>query len=400
MNAEEQKRILGYIKKRYDECDMDYQTFNGDIDMTLTYIENKNIIDKHLETMLPAKVSKSMEDEQVKAELEKQMRAEQEKKEAEIKAREEAEVERIKNIPNGEEELKIFNEMDNLIKQVIIDKKTRGLLLHGASSLGKTFRVRKAMANNKVPYVLHSGHITEMKFYIKCFQNADKIHIFDDENILHSKTFLNMIKAMLNGETGLVEYDTSRKFPSDVKSSFEFTGKVIIILNDLPRNDEHFKAVKNRVINYELSLDRQQRLNLLYERAKNENIEGITKEERIKVVDWIKDNSSGSTLNLNYRLYEKAINFYIHQREDWKALTQTQIEGIDEYTMLILMGVDSQEEWCNKTGKGRSSYYVYKQKAKKLETGLLDITGLINSDDKTLKIQQSSNKMRMGGERW
>jgi hypothetical protein len=299
------------------------------------------------------------------------------------------EVERIKNIPNGEEEEKIFKEMDNLIKQVIIDKKTRGLLLHGASSLGKTFRVKKSMINNQVPYILHSGHITEMKFYIKCFQNADKIHIFDDENILHSKTFLNMIKAMLNGETGLVEYDTSRKFPSDVKSSFEFTGKVIIILNDLPRNDEHFKAVKNRVINYELVLDRQQRLNILYERAKNENIEGTTKEERIMIVDWIKDNTDSSTLNLNYRLYEKTINFYIHQK-DWKALTKSQIEGIDEETMLIIQGINTEKEWCDKTKKHRATFYRKQKLAKKFMMECDYATAMIQatSDDKIEKVSK------------
>ena len=293
------------------------------------------------------------------------MKAEWEKQEAEIIKREEAEAERIKNIPNGEEEEKIFREMDNLIKQVIIDKKTRGCLIYGASSLGKTFRVKKGMINNNSPYVLHSGHISEMKFYIKCYQNFDKIHIFDDEDILHSKTFLNMIKAML-GNTGLVEYDTTRKLPPDVKSSFEFTGKVIIILNDLPRNDEHFKAIKNRVIIYELVLDRQQRLSLLYERAKNEEIEGTTKEERLMIVDWIRDNTNGRTLNLNYRLYEKAINFYIHQRKDWKALTRTQIEGIDEWTMLIIQGLDK-KEWCEKTQLTPRSFFRYQIKARKFE---------------------------------
>jgi len=375
MNKEELKKIAELIKERVkDSKNFDFSV----IDEKLSYEENIKLV----EPLLP----KTKE------------RIEEEERERENKEREDAEAERIKSIPNGEEEEKIFNQMDNLIKQVIIDKKTRGLLLHGASSLGKTFRVRKAMISNQTPYVLHSGHITEMKFYIKCFQNADKIHIFDDENILHSKTFLNMIKAMLNGETGLVEYDTSRKFPSDVKSSFEFTGKVIIILNDLPRNDEHFKAVKNRVINYELTLDRQQRLNLLYERAKNEEIKGTTNDERIMIVDWIKNNSSGSTLNLNYRLYEKAINFYIHQRAEWKTLTKTQIEGIDEYTMMIIQGVDTQEAWCEKTGKSRSSFYVYKQKANKCQTGLLDWIGQGNSDDKTLKIQKSS-KIMIGGEK-
>lgn len=372
MNDKELKLLQEQIKKEYDEAELDYRTFDGDIDMTLTYLENKNNVMLRLAEVLPKKIPKlkrdtTMENEQEKELQEKQAREQQAQQEAELKAREEAEAERIKNIPNGKEEEKIFFDMDGIIQETITSPRVRGCLISGASSLGKTFRVKKCMIKNKIPYVLHSGHITEMKFYIKCYQNSDKIHIFDDENILRSKTFLNMIKAMLNGETGIVEYDTSRKLPSDIKSSFEFTGKVIIILNDLPKNNEHFKAVKNRVLNYEIVLDRQQRLNLLYERAKNENIEEISKEERIKLVDWLRDNTDNGTLNLNYRLYEKAVDFYIHQKNDWERLTQTQIEGIDKYTQLIIDGLDTEEEWCNVTGKHRATFFRHKKIAKKYE---------------------------------
>jgi predicted HicB family RNase H-like nuclease len=369
INEKQIKQLQDYVKKRYKEAGMDYQTYDGTakLDTDVSFEENFNAFQEELNKILPPAKPTKDEIKEIKRKEEEEREKERIEEEKEIKVREEAEAERIKNLPNSREEEKIFFDMDSIIQQTISSKKARGCLIFGGSSLGKTFRVRKSMLKNQVPYVLHCGHITEMKFYIKCFQNADKIHIFDDESILHSKTFLNMIKAMLNGETGLVEYDTTRKFPSGVNSSFTFTGKVIIILNDLPRNDEHFKAVKNRVLNYELILNRQQRLNLLYERAKNEKIEGTTKEERIMIVDWIKDNTDNSTLNLNYRLYEKTIDFYIHQNNDWKRLTKTQIEGIDKYTMLIIQGVDNISDWCQKTGKTPRTYYRYKQKAKKLE---------------------------------
>lgn len=365
MDGKEIKRLQEYVKKRYDEVSMDYQTFNCDIDTSLSFAENKTIIDEYFNIALP-KVVKKKDIDEMKAKNEAELKAEREKQETEAKAKEEAEIERIKNIPNSVEEENIFKEMDGLIRQLIVDQKTRGILIHGASSLGKTFRVRKAMINNKMDYVFHNGHTTEMRFYIKCFENANKIHIFDDENILKSKTFLNMIKAMLNGDkSGRVEYDTSKKFPSNVLSSFDFTGKVVIILNELPKNDEHFRAVKNRMMYCELQLDRQQRLNLLYERAKNEDIEGTTKEERIAVVDFLKDNTDKNTLNLNYRLYEKAINFYIHQKDNWKELTKSQIDNIDEYTRLIIDGLDEPKEWCEKTGKSLATYYRHKIKARK-----------------------------------
>ena len=142
MNKEELKQICEIVKARFNEVKKDIKDFDFNL-----IDENKQFdeVMKIVEPLLPKT---------------KQM-IEAEERERESKEREETEIERIKNIPNGEEEEKIFNKMDNLIKQVIIDKKTRGLLLYGASSLGKTFRVRKAMAEHKTSYVLHSGHITE-----------------------------------------------------------------------------------------------------------------------------------------------------------------------------------------------------------------------------------------------
>jgi hypothetical protein len=286
--------------------------------------------------------------------------------------------------------------MDGLIEQAIADVRIRGLIIVGESSLGKTYRVKKkcdavGLSEGK-DYLIHSGHTTPMRLYVKLHNNSDKIHIFDDVDILSDKTSLNLLKATLDKNThGIVEYDTSRKMPPGVKDKFIFTGKVIILLNNLPKNNEHFRAVKNRVMSYELCLTREQRLNLLHERAKNEHIEGTTEEERLSVVDWISNNTKDSTTNLNYRLYEKAINFYIHQKPNWQLLTKTQIEDVDGYTLLILDGLD-EKSWCEKTGLRRRSFYVYKQKAKKVEeTALLHSTAQLNSDDKTSKVQECSD---------
>jgi hypothetical protein len=290
---------------------------------------------------------------------------ERDKQEAEIIVKEEQELNRIRNMPSSQEQERIYFELDGLISQVILNPNTRGLIVISPSSLGKTFRIKKNMSNfNKLPekdYIIHSGHTTSMQFYIKCHNNRDKIHIFDDESILENKTNLNMVKAMLNGDYGIVEYDTSRKMPEGVSKKFIFTGKVIILLNELPRSNEHLKAVENRVLVYYLKMSRDEILASLYERAKREDILGTTKKERLELVDWIKDNTSHATLNLNYRLYEKVLHFFIQNKDNWKSLAKTQINKADEYTELVIQGLN-QKEWSEQTGGHKSTYYRIKQR--------------------------------------
>jgi hypothetical protein len=167
-----------------------------------------------------------------------------------------------------------------------------------------------------------------------------------------------MIKAMLNGDTGVVEYDTSQKM--DIAKKFVFTGKVIMLLNDLPKDNEHLKAVENRVLVYRLKLSRDEIIRLLYERAKREEVEGINLNERLAIVDFIKENTFLSTPNLNYRMYEKAINFFFQDKANWKELLTTQIERQEEHIELVIQNIP-QEDWCKKTGMSRATYYRIRQ---------------------------------------
>jgi hypothetical protein len=273
---------------------------------------------------------------------------------------------KIRGVKLNTEE-KIYFEMDGLIEQAIVNAQTRGLIIVGASSLGKTFRVKKkcdslGLTEGK-DYLIHSGHTTPMRLYVKLHNNSDKIHIFDDVDILSDKTSLNLLKAMLDKNThGIVEYDTSRKMPPGVKDKFIFTGKVIALLNELPSNgNEHLKAFENRVLTYYLNMNRNDILKCLHERATNEDIVGITVEDRLAIVKWLEENTNEATLNLNYRLYEKAVYMFIHNKETWKTLCMTQIKRADEYTTLVIEGC-AEQEFIKKTGLSRRSYYNYKAK--------------------------------------
>jgi len=352
MNNRELKLLQEYVKKRYDEVSLDYKTFAGDIDTELSYAEQKRITEEELNKILPMVVPKlkrdtAMDKQQEKEQLEAMLRAEQEKQEREIREKLDREIELI---------TKDSKELENLyhipIKyiEMVASGKARGLLLYGPTSCGKSYRVKEVLKRlGKKDYHFISGHVTPMRFYAKLYQAKDDLVIFDDVDVLGNIIILNMIKASLNENSGnVVEYHTSKKM--DIPSSFQFNGQVIILLNDIPKRNEHLKAIESRVMMYHLQFSREEILKIIFEIATKHEIAGVSLTERLEVAKWIKDNTNRATQNLNIRLYLQTIAFYKWNKENWKELAIKQIQN-DEYMTLILQNC-SDDEWIEKTGTG------------------------------------------------
>jgi hypothetical protein len=334
---------------------MDFMTFSGDIDMSLTYLENKHNIESQLETLLPKKIEKegktaSYNDKVEKEKKEIELKAEQEQRDKEIKERLDKEIEAITK--DSQELEKLYYTPIRYI-EMIANKKERGLLLFGESSLGKSYRVKEVLKRLGVKnYFFVSGHITPMKFYEKLYRAKDDLVIFDDVNILDNLIILNMIKASLNENSGnVVEYHTTKKM--DIPNSFVFNGQVIMLLNDIPKRNEHLKAIESRVLKYHLSFTREEILKIIFEIAHKKDIEGTTLQDRLEVAKWIRDNTNKATQNLNIRLYLQTINFFRYDRENWKSLAGKQILT-DEYLSLIIQGVSS-DEFTEQTGLSKST---------------------------------------------
>jgi hypothetical protein len=155
-----------------------------------------------------------------------------------------------------------------------------------------------------------------------------------------------------------VEYSSS--VLKDVPNQFVFTGQIIILLNDKPKNNEHLKAVENRILTYHLEMDYQTKMSILYDIAKIDYPE-INLQERQDIAKWIKDNTNESTKNLSIRLLFMCFEFYKFDKVNWETLASSYIQN-DEYTSLLIQGV-SKEQWKAETGLGERSYQVYKKKA-------------------------------------
>lgn len=362
MNERELKQLQDYVKGRYAEVNLDFMTFSADIDMALTYEEQKRLCAEHLDSILPKVVPKlkrecAMDKEQAKQEQEAMLKAEQEKQEKEIKAKLDKEIE---NITKDSKELERLYHIPIKYIEMVATQQQRGLLLFGESSLGKSYRVKEVLKRlGKKDYMFVSGHITPLKFYSKLYQARGDLVVFDDVDILSNLIILNMIKAALNeNSSNVVEYHTTKKM--EIPSSFIFNGQVIMLLNDIPKRNEHLKAIESRVLKYHLKFSREEILKIIFEIAHKKEIEGTTLQERLMVARWIKENTNRATLNLNIRLYLQAIEFYKWDKANWQELTANQIQT-DEYSTMIIQGV-TEKDFVEKTGLHRATYYRMKNK--------------------------------------
>jgi hypothetical protein len=367
MEKNEVLAIQELVKKRYAECELNIQDFKGTIDTDLSYQENLKLI----EPFLPK--TKEM------------LRAEQQAiQEAEIKARLEKDLE---NITADSKELEKLYEYPIACIEMVCEGKSKGFLLHGETSLGKSYRVKEVLKRkNKKPmdkgigdYMFVSGHITPMRFYAKMFECRDKIVIFDDVDILSNNIIINMIKAGLNENSGnVVEYHTTKKM--DIPSSFVFNGQMIILLNKVPDTNEHLRAILSRVEHHELIFTREQKIKIIFEMAHKgtgSTMDGTTLQERIEIAKFLKENTSKATTNFNIRLFLQAINFFKWDKAKWKELTLGQITN-DSYSLMIIDGINS-EDFVEETGLSLATYKRLKKKLGMSRAyGVVSATGISN----------------------
>ena len=368
MNKDELKKLMEIIKERFDKCDnVEAKDFDFSvIDEKLSYDENLKLV----KAILPKTKEMLEEEEQIKI-------RERQQRELDLITADSEELEEIYKIPIA------------MIEKVC-DGQSKGLLLYGETSLGKSHKVKEVLKRKgKVPmdkgkgdYLFVSGHITPMKFYEKLYECKDKIIVFDDCEILGNLIIINMIKAGLNTNSGnVVDYHTSSS-KMTIPSSFEFSGQMLILLNKVPESNEHLRAIASRIQNWELKFSREQIVKIIHliaHKGNNEEFADTTEEERVMIAKWLTEATSLATTNLNIRLYLQAVSYYKWDRhykweKNWKELISSQIKT-DRYIHLIIQGI-SDDEWVLETGKSVRTLQRKKKALKEQEKrhGDMDLT--------------------------
>jgi len=360
----EKTKLKKWCNTFFNQNSLDSKVFDIDseIDSKLTYEENKSILRDKLRKLF-----------NVYSNVEVMT-----KKESEIMDIKQVEINISEIRKQNEEQLKL--EFEKIIKEIretkttdfldyiyripkqyakmVINGNAKGLLLYGDAGLGKSFNIQKAIAEEGLNPNVISGHITPLKLFEYLYNHRKDNIIFDDVNLLSNITNLNMFKACLEEPRNVSYHSTTNKL--NIPNTFKFEGSVILLVNSRPEQNEDLKAVESRILTYELKMNYDTKIKLMYEIAKIKNIP-------IEIVDFIKDNTTPATKDFNLRKLESIKGMYKFDKDNWKELALNYLSNDENLTIMITLlkkGIqdkDSLKEFRELTGLSRATYYRIKR---------------------------------------
>jgi hypothetical protein len=346
---------------------MDIFDINAEIDKNLSVQENQTILRKKVREFLNI-----YNQEQIKA---------MKKRDAELMPKEQIEIYTTELKKEKEEQAKLeFNNSLNKIAEskttqlleqkffllreyvkMVCWKNATGLIVIGETGIGKSFNILKALKESGKDFIYCSGFTTPLELYIFLFENKDKIIYLDDtKNVLKNEVSLELLKSALFSPTEkrIVRYP----------HSFIFNGGIILAINDLKQQQsEDLRAVLDRVLFYNSNFSYKEKIQILTDLIKLPYKE-LTEEKRKFVLDWIKNNTTQATINLNFRLLFKLYEVFRFNREKFDILAKHLVK-IDEQKELILTllkknatTTQAEKEFCEVTGMSRITFYRIKAK--------------------------------------
>lgn len=376
MDTDEFNKLKRWCEKFFIQNNLGFDSFdfNANVDNSISLEENKTILRDKLRVFFN---SHSLE--QI---------ATMKKKEAEVVP---ADPQNLYNIETRRKEeaqaqIEFYNSLDKITESktsLLLEQKffilreyvkmvcagnSMGLIVEGCAGLGKSFNVLKTLKESGKEFVYCAGFTTKLELYNYLFENRNKIIFFDDiKSIMNNEEALEILKSAMFSATGtrIVRYMSSTN-RLRAPSSFIFEGGIIIALNNINnRNSEDLKAVVDRVLYYNVKFSYQEKMLIIADLIK-QDYKDLEYESRKFIFDWLKDNTSEATSNLNFRLIYKLYEIYRHNKEIFEQLAKELVK-IDKQQELILTLLKSstsvkqaQESFCQATGLDRRTFYRHK----------------------------------------
>lgn len=190
------------------------------------------------------------------------------------------------------------------------------LMLDAKGGLGKSHNVRETLSEEleRDEWQHDKGFSTPIELYKTLWKSReqDSVLFLDDMSGLTSnKKALDMLKSATDtqGEENWVEYSTSQAIDHpdidglELPNQFCFRGSIILSFNDTPDN-RHFDALRDRGTYYNLSFNYQERLDLIGEIAKTEEISSLPVHIQREVAEWI-ERVTNSSYDVTIRTFEE-----------------------------------------------------------------------------------------------
>ena len=224
--------------------------------------------------------------------------------------------------------------MNELSKHQIIEKFVLGLkkdlanslLIIGSTGIGKTettlSSLKKLGLKEKEHFKYLNNYSSPLEFYHTLGKMSElkkpRILVLDDaEEFINDKRILGILRASLWAGTDnkrVVHWNS----PRAMETSFEFTGKIIFLLNELNLKNNLVRALISRGLYYHLELNNQEKIDLMKIKVK-EPYKKLSLKERIRIMNYLEEIGKLSD-KLNLRSLQMAYNLYILSPHHYKTL--------------------------------------------------------------------------------
>jgi len=237
-----------------------------------------------------------------------------------------------------------------------------GLILLGPPGVGKSFIVASVLRELGVSFVVVSSYTTPLALYEILYTNRDKVVVFDDAcNILDNSKAKAMLLAGLwqnTSESRVIEYNSSSALLEErgLPTSFEFTGSIILGVNELPIK---IQSIKSRCLFYYFNPCYEELIQLMLELCNVYNLGD-------QAFNFIKTHCTRFVSNLDFRIVSKMASL-MKTNDDWEELLLTQLV-VDEDAKLVwdlnlhYKNVNMMlKQFVSVTGLSRTTFYKYRK---------------------------------------
>jgi len=265
---------------------------------------------------------------------------------------------------------KYYMELRTFVKAVVTGDKVHSLFIVGEPGLGKTYQIIQELLQHGKEFVVIQGNITPLQLYNRFCAKPDAIFVLDDTlPMIHNKQILALLYSAMwspEGDRQIEWQSTTKKV--DMEQAM-FRGKIIFILNAVPRENIEVRTLMSRCLSYTVRFNYQQKMEIIYALAKIVGKGEKDTQENIELVNWLKKNTSEATSDLSLRTFFK-VKQLAETTKNWEKMVLS-MDGMEDNLALSAMkevyegGRTVKEqirEWSEKTNLRRTQYYEYRRR--------------------------------------
>lgn len=378
MEKEEQIKKLQEIAVRYG-VPIDIYDFEAMLDSSLTFEENKSIIEEDLKILASSenvenKIKAEGTRKTIKNEKEDIERIKMQQLNEEMKHTEKEFKESLETLEANNSVLKKLYWLPKQYVEVVVNPNNQiyGLVFTGQAGTSKSFSTIQTLNELGADYEYFAGYTTPLGLYEFLYNNKEegRTIVFDDTfGILNNTTSVTLMLNALHSSSGKRKISWSSSKLKDLPSEFIFNANVILITNEVPSNLGS-SLISSRCLNYRFEFNNYELLSIMKAIASLKH-PTLSKNQRHEVVKFMEEYVDETTKSFDLRTQNKIENLYMFSQKSWKDLAMPLISSKNEKLVLlkqfILSSQNLQEakaQWSEATGLGERQFQRYSKKLK------------------------------------